>query len=77
MNTYRGGTTLDAGVLQVWNAEALGSGSVTVGGGVLRNLATTDHHLYYVDPDGMGGTPSDTNDGSIQAPLPHCKRLTT
>ena len=69
VNTYGGGTTLDAGVLQVWNAEALGSGSVTVGGGVLRNLATTDHHLYYVDPDGMGGPPSDTNDGSIHSPF--------
>ncbi len=69
VNTYGGGTTLNAGVLQVWNAEALGSGSVTVGGGVLRNLATTGYHLYYVDPDGLGGTPSDGNDGSIHSPF--------
>jgi autotransporter-associated beta strand protein len=38
VNTYNGGTTLTAGVLQVWNTEALGSGSVTTTDGVLRNL---------------------------------------
>lgn len=72
MNSYGGGTTLNAGVLQVWNTEALGSGSVTDAGGVLRNLAdvaTTGHHLYYVDPDGLGGTPSNGNDGSIHSPF--------
>ncbi len=66
VNSYGGGTTLRAGVLQVWNGAALGSGAVTSAGGALRNLASTS---YYVDPAGLGGTPSDTNPGTIHSPL--------
>ncbi len=66
VNSYGGGTTLRAGVLQVWNGAALGSGAVTSAGGALRNLASTS---YYVDPAGLGGTPSDTNPGTIHNPL--------
>ena len=66
VNSYGGGTNLDAGVLQVWNDEALGSGSVAAVGGALRNLAPTS---YYVDPAGLGGRPSDTNPGTLQSPF--------
>jgi autotransporter-associated beta strand protein/parallel beta-helix repeat protein len=66
VNSYSSGTTLSAGVLQVWCSKALGSGSVTVTGGTLQNLAPTS---YYVDPASLGGTPSDTNAGTINSPL--------
>ena len=45
VNSYGGGTTLRAGVLQVWNGAALGSGAVTSAGGALRNLASTGNLL--------------------------------
>jgi len=65
-NSYNGGTSLGAGVLQVWNAKALGSSSITATDGVLHNLGP---QFYYVDPAGLGGTPNDANDGSIDHPL--------
>jgi autotransporter-associated beta strand protein/parallel beta-helix repeat protein/VCBS repeat-containing protein len=66
LNTYGGGTNLNAGVLQIRNDEALGTGAVTTAGGALRNLTPTS---YYIDPAGLGGTPSDTNLGTIHSPL--------
>jgi autotransporter-associated beta strand protein len=40
-NTYAGGTTLAGGTLDVGNGSALGSGSVTLGGGTLSFAAAT------------------------------------
>ena len=39
-NTYTGGTTLNAGTLQVGNASALGTGTLTVTGGTLTSGST-------------------------------------
>ena len=40
-NTYSGGTTVNAGTLVVGNTNALGTGLLTMGGGVLTNAAGT------------------------------------
>jgi autotransporter-associated beta strand protein len=39
VNTFSGGTTLNAGTLQVSNGSALGTGTVTANGGTLKNTA--------------------------------------
>lgn len=39
-STFSGGTVLDGGVLQVGHSQALGSGPLTVNGGVLRSFGT-------------------------------------
>ncbi len=44
-NSYSGGTTVNAGVLQVGNANALGSGPLTLNGGVLSSASTTAYTL--------------------------------
>jgi autotransporter-associated beta strand protein len=40
-NTYAGGTTLNAGTLNVNNASALGTGTLTITGGTLDNTSAT------------------------------------
>ncbi len=40
-NTYTGGTTLNAGTLNINNAAALGNGSLTIAGGTLDNTSGT------------------------------------
>ena len=47
-NTYSGGTTLAAGTLAVGNAGALGSGTLTITGGVLDAAAPTALSTYTV-----------------------------
>ena len=73
VNSYNGGTTLAAGVLQVWNAEALGTGSVTGDRRSAEELGrlqrTTGEHLYYVDPAGFGRHSERPNNGSIHQPF--------
>jgi fibronectin-binding autotransporter adhesin len=42
-NSYSGGTTINAGLLQVGNASALGSGPLTLNGGALTSAGTTPY----------------------------------
>jgi fibronectin-binding autotransporter adhesin len=66
-NTYSGGTTLTAGVLQVDAANGLGSGVVSFGGGTLKygigtntdystQFSTTGTQAYKVDMNGQSVT---------------------
>ncbi len=52
-NTYEGGTTLVAGTLSLWDPSALGTGGVTVHGGML-NLLAVDVTVPWLS--GNGGT---------------------
>ncbi|NDI17000.1 MAG: DUF5011 domain-containing protein, partial [Verrucomicrobia bacterium] len=48
-NTYRGGTTLEAGTLSVNNSEGLGTGAMTLAGGTLTNTVDLDlSHIILV-----------------------------
>lgn len=44
-NTYRGGTTLDAGTINFSNNASFGTGSITSNGGTLKGAATTANNL--------------------------------
>ncbi len=63
-NTFSGGTTIMAGALRMGNAGALGTGSVTLAGGVLDiNGLTTN------DIGSLSGSGTITNDGGSAAVL--------
>ena len=61
-NTYGGGTTLNAGVLQLGNPYALGSGGLTINGGELDLNA---NFISLPSLTGSGGTISDESNPSV------------
>ena len=73
-NSYSGGTTLNAGLLNVNNASALGSGVVTIAGGTLGNssgaaVALTTNNLQTWSSDVVFAGPDSLNMGNGRVTL--------
>ncbi|NCZ53463.1 MAG: hypothetical protein EBY81_06165, partial [Verrucomicrobia bacterium] len=63
-NTYRGGTTLEAGTLSVNNSEGLGTGAMTLAGGTLTNTVDLDLSHIILVPTTSGSITFDKLSGS-------------
>jgi autotransporter-associated beta strand protein len=63
-NTYRGGTTLEAGILLVNNSEGLGTGAMTLAGGTLANTVDLDLSHIVMTPTTSGSITFDKLSGS-------------
>ncbi len=55
-NTYSGGTTVNAGTLQIRSSSNLGTGSVTFNGGILSGTATSLNLSRFIAINGGGAT---------------------
>jgi len=63
-NTYRGGTTLQAGILSVNNSGGLGTGAMTLAGGTLANTVDLDLSHIILVPTTSGSINFDKPSGS-------------
>jgi autotransporter-associated beta strand protein len=73
-NSYSAGTTLNAGLLNVNNASAIGSGALTIAGGTLGNssgaaIALTTNNLQTWSGDVVFAGPADLNMGNGRVTL--------
>ncbi|MHB1566690.1 MAG: autotransporter domain-containing protein [Acidiferrobacter sp.] len=66
-NTYTGGTTVDAGILNVASSSALGDGALTIASGAITNLDNTSQSITNLNGAGtlnLNGTLTTTNSGT-------------
>ena len=82
-NTYSGGTVFEHGQLNINNANALGSGCLTIGGGTLDNtsgaavtVATNNTLAWNGDFTFAGSNPLDLGTGSISIPAGNSRTVT-
>ena len=67
-NPYSGGTVIDLGTLLVDNPHALGTGDVTVNGGVLAADPQPINVLGNYTQNGGGAVPADAESGAVPGP---------